>query len=242
MKTPFSLLRTALYPGYLLVFLPLLLASQISSAEPQFRLGEDYEMLQIPVRGDAAGVVHGFFDYRSDTSYRRYLEVSQWSRTLPKDVSVLFYPKLITEDDEALARLFVLIEQLDSPQPIHVALFEAVLAGDTDWQDKLKVETFLVKHGISKSRFRELWGSENVELLIRNTRALVKIYRIKKTPAIIVNGKYLTDRSPTNDSGQPALGGIGSSTKTTTSLLEYLLEKDRVVQAAQTQATQGVLR
>ena len=81
-----------------------------------------------------------------------------------------------------------------------------------------QLSAFYLQLGLTPDEIEDARQSFNVVANVREARASSEIYRIREVPAIIINGKYLTDVSS------------AQSYDNLLSITDLLVEKERVAQ------------
>jgi thiol:disulfide interchange protein DsbA len=161
--------------------------------------GEDYVLVDGTPWGPLDGKVEvvEVFAYTCPHCAEFEPALEAWARKLPADVRFQPLPAAYDPGD-AYARAFFVAEQAGALPRVHRALFDAVhregllarnaSSGELAW--------FLGQHGINEAKARAAMASPQVDELMRRARDFAVGIRLRGTPTLVVDGRYLvTPRS-----------------------------------------------
>ncbi|MBV1883435.1 MAG: hypothetical protein KUG82_17480 [Pseudomonadales bacterium] len=183
-----------------------------------------YRLLQIPVKTHFSDQSSKSIEVRLLVSHGcgeciEFTELwRQWAAQQPGDVSLLQTHVILSAQSAVLAEAYWLGEELNIlPQVIEY--FGTSLSGDASPQNlETQLSAFYLQLGLTPDEIEDARQSFNVVANVREARASSEIYRIREVPAIIINGKYLTDVSS------------AQSYDNLLSITDLLVEKERVAQ------------
>jgi thiol:disulfide interchange protein DsbA len=183
------LARSLLAAGLLLVA-----ARGASSAEPVE--GKEYKLLKPAQPSEAApgkvGVTEVFW-YACGHCYLLEPKLEAWNQKgRAPYVQLIRLPATWNPVVKMHARVFYTIELLGKPK-LHDEVFREINVKGNRLDTPEKIEAFFVAHGVSKADFQKAFSSFAVESKVLHAEDLNKRYKITGTPAIVVNGKYITD-------------------------------------------------
>ena len=183
------LARSLLAAGLLLVA-----ARGASSAEPVE--GKEYKLLKPAQPSEAApgkvGVTEVFW-YACGHCYLLEPTLEAWNQKgRAPYVQLIRLPATWNPVVKMHARVFYTIELLGKPK-LHDEVFREINVKGNRLDTPEKIEAFFVAHGVSKADFQKAFSSFAVESKVLHAEDLNKRYKITGTPAIVVNGKYITD-------------------------------------------------
>ena len=183
------LARSLLAAGLLLVA-----ARGASSAEPVE--GKEYKLLKPAQPSEAApgkvGVTEVFW-YACGHCYLLEPKLEAWNQKgRAPYVQLIRLPATWNPVVKMHARVFYTIELLGKPK-LHDEVFREINVKGNRLDTPEKIEAFFVAHGVSKGEFQKAFSSFAVESKVLHAEDLNKRYKITGTPAIVVNGKYITD-------------------------------------------------
>jgi thiol:disulfide interchange protein DsbA len=183
------LARSLLAAGLLLVA-----ARGASSAEPVE--GKEYKLLKPAQPSEAApgkvGVTEVFW-YACGHCYLLEPKLEAWNQKgRAPYVQLIRLPATWNPIVKMHARVFYTIELLGKPK-LHNEVFREINVKGNRLDTPEKIEAFFVANGVSKADFQKAFSSFAVESKLLHAEDLNKRYKITGTPAIVVNGKYITD-------------------------------------------------
>ncbi|HEY0685880.1 MAG TPA: thiol:disulfide interchange protein DsbA/DsbL [Steroidobacter sp.] len=176
----------------------------------RWQAGTHYEVFE-PLAGMAGAngkvTVVEFFWYGCPHCYTMDPHVTLWNRKKQRNVEFQRVPTLWGDLGPQHARLFYTLQVLGRTD-LHGIIFDTIHAqgnrlAASDEQQTLQMQLeFARQHGIDPQQFMNAYGSNEVEMHLRNAERLLKHYRVTKLPTLLVNGKYKTDVSRTDRRGE----------------------------------------
>jgi len=179
------------------LFALLALCSALVSAEE----GTGYQVLspaQPTQHTDKVEVIE-FFWYGCPHCYDLEPLLQKWLKTLPANVEFIRQPAVFSELWGKHAKAYFTAEALGVVDKIHSDLFDAIQQALQDKASKNKMDTeaqlsaFFVAHGVSEAAFHEAYNSFAVDAKMRQAPTIASRYGITGVPALIINGKYMTN-------------------------------------------------
>jgi len=162
-------------------------------------VGRDYTLISPPqpTTGGKTIEVLEFFWYGCVHCYNLEPSLQAWLKRKPADVEFRPVPAAFDASWLPLARAYYALDAMGVVAKYHEALFTAIhrdhqkaLLGDSralaDW---------LGGKGLDKQKFLDTYNSFAVNGRTQRTIDLTRSYDIPGTPALVVNGKYLTSPS-----------------------------------------------
>lgn len=139
-----------------------------------------------------------FFWYGCPHCYDLEPLLQKWLKTLPANVEFIRQPAVFSELWGKHAKAYFTAEALGVVDKVHSDLFDAIQSALQN-KDQNKMDTeeqlakFFVAHGVTESAFHDAYNSFVVDSKMRQAPAIAKRYGITGVPALIINGKYLTN-------------------------------------------------
>lgn len=125
--------------------------------------------------------------------FERHLE--KWLAEKPADVELVRLPAVLNAGWVPHARAYYTAEKLGVLDQIHRPLFDALhKTRDTIYNEEALRE-FFVSKGVKPEDFDRVYGSNEIDVKVKQALLLAKRYKITGVPAVIVNGRYRTMRS-----------------------------------------------
>jgi thiol:disulfide interchange protein DsbA len=176
----------------LMAALPLTIAAQQRPVN-----GRHYATLtpRQPTRDPRQVEVIEFFAYSCSHCHAFEPALDAWHKKLPADVlfrriPVAFRPQLVLHQ-----RLYFAIEALGLVEQLHRKVFDSIHVAHDHLGTPAEIATFMGKNGVDPRRFEETMNSFGVGGKVQQATRLAEGYGIEGTPAIGVDGRWLTSGS-----------------------------------------------
>lgn len=157
-------------------------------------LGKDYTLLSPPQPTETRKIeVLEFFFYGCPHCYRVHPLLSEWEKTMPKDVELTFVPTVFRDSWEPMARTFYALQSMGQREQLHDALYRAWNEDNIDLSDEAKIAAFLARHGVDAAKFSAAYNSFTVQSQVTRAEQMIRSYRINGTPTFVVDGKYVIE-------------------------------------------------
>jgi len=185
-------------------FAALALALLTGSAYAELQPGRDYELVNPPQPTEKGKIeVIEFFSYMCPHCDHIDPVVSQWQKTLAKDVVFHRVPVVFRPQWEAPARLYYTLEAMGELDKLHSAAFTAIHRENLDLSSEAGVTKWAVEHGLDRKKFSDTFNSFAVLSKTQGSKQKQGAYGIAGVPSFVVAGKY---RNPENvPGGYPGL-------------------------------------
>lgn len=164
----------------------------IGSAALAAELGKDYKLLNPPQPAGAEKIeVLEFFFYGCSHCFHLHPHMSNWEKTMPKDVVLTYVPTIFRDSWEPMARTYYALELLGQLHPLHDALYRAWNVDKTDLSDEARILDFVAPHGVDRVKFSAAYNSFTMQSKVARAKQMIRSYGLTGTPTLIVDGKYL---------------------------------------------------
>lgn len=193
--------------GVVLISLTLWIAIPAWSQDVQYREGEHYKVIRIPLDNTTSEsgkvVVTELFSYACIHCYNFEPLLEEWlekqgSRVEFKRVHVVFSSQSLS-----LAKAFYTAEELGVLDSIHEPMFSAIHVNRLKMhQVPLLERIFESRGGVPKEKFNEVFSGFKVENQIRQGDSMVRAWRIEGTPAMVVAGRYVAGGTSVRNNAQ----------------------------------------
>lgn len=157
--------------------------------------GPGYEVLNPPQptqHADKIEVIE-FFWYGCPHCYAFEPELNKWLKSKPANVEFIRQPAVFSEAWGKHARAYFVAEALGVVDKIHADFFDAIQNKKQKLETEDELAVFFTEHGVKESDFREAFSSFAVDSKMRQAPAIAAKYGLTGVPAIIINGKYVTN-------------------------------------------------
>lgn len=118
--------------------------------------------------------------------------IEKWLKTKPDYVDFIRMPAILREDWSLHARAYYTAETLGILDKIHKPMFDAIHVQKRYLFSEDALMEFFKEYGVSEKDFRNTFHSFTVDSKVRRARLMSRRYMAMGTPAVVVNGKYLT--------------------------------------------------
>ena len=195
-----------------------LVAWQAPAQADTYREGVDYELLPQPGNVEVPGKqeVREFFWFGCPHCFALEEPLEAWRKSLPADVNFVRTPAPMNDSWIPHAHAYYVAEALGKTDAITIALFNAIHVKKQRIFTQDELAGFFKQFDVSEDEFNKLYNSFSVRVKVRQAEALVKTYRLRGVPALVVNAKYLVKARE------------GSTPAAMFNVVNYLLDKERV--------------
>ena len=121
--------------------------------------------------------------------------LSNWTKSLPKDVAFKRVPIAFRDDFVPQQKLFFALEALDLVDKLHARVFAAIHGEKQNLSSADAITAWVVKQGVDKTKFLEQFNSFAASTKATRARQLQNAYQLEGVPAMGVAGLYYTDGS-----------------------------------------------
>lgn len=177
-----------------LAALPLAVAAQQRPVE-----GRHYLTLspRQPTRDPRQVEVLEFFAYGCSHCHSFEPALDAWQKKLPRDVLFRRIPVAFRENQVLHQKLYFALEALGLVEQLHGKVFHAVHVDHQHLESPGEIVAFMAKNGVDQARFNEAMNSFGVASKVKQASMLAAGYGIEGTPALGVDGRWLTAGSMT---------------------------------------------
>jgi len=182
------------------------IAESYIQSGPHFKAGLDYRLLQIPVRTESSTgdrskkpqakktiEVRLLITHGCSECYEFQQMWEQWAAQLPENVNAKQSYIILGEESELLTEIYWTGKELNILSPVMEYLKSSTSGIESSPESPRQLVDVYEQYGITPEDVEQALSSMNVVMNMRKTKAISKIYRSRDVPAIIINGRYLTD-------------------------------------------------
>ena len=176
-----------------------LLAASVAGAQPA--TGRDYTVINPPqpTEGGKNVEVVEFFYYGCIHCYHLEGPLKAWLKRKPADVVFRYVPAVFDPSWLPLTRTFYALEAMGLTEKVHEDLFSAIhkerVRGLAN--DPRVIAEWLATKGVDKQKFLDTYNSFAVNGRAQRAVDLTRSHDVPGTPALVIDGKYLTGPSMT---------------------------------------------
>lgn len=191
-------MRLISYLGHALagVILGLLLTAT-AGAQPS--AGKDYVVVQLPQPTDNPAKVEvlEFFWYGCPHCNNLQPSLEAWLKRKPANVDFKRVPAVFQDSWVPLTRTYYTLEAMGLVEKLHQEVFAAIHRQRIRMQDDNAIFDWAAGKGIDRKKFSDVYKSFGVNGRTQRSIELTRKYDIPGTPALIIDGRYLTAPSMT---------------------------------------------
>jgi thiol:disulfide interchange protein DsbA len=157
--------------------------------------GTQYKRLVAPVPTvDASKVeVVELFWYGCPHCYRLEPDLSKWLKNKPANVVFVRVPGVFRPLWGFHAKVYYTAEVLGVLDQVHPAMFEAMHVQRRKMNSVDEVKALFAQYGVTSEKFDNAFNSFAVDAKVRRATDLTRRYGLEGVPALVINGKYVTD-------------------------------------------------
>lgn len=153
----------------------------------------EYTVLQ-PAQPTGSGnkiEVLEFFFYGCIHCFHLHPKLSEWQKTMPKDVKLDFVPTVFNPNWEPMAYTYYALKAMGQLKQLDDTLYNAWNRENTILVDKDDIANFVAKQGVDRQAFLNNFDSFSVRSDVQRSKQMVVQYHISGTPTLVVEGKYV---------------------------------------------------
>jgi len=173
----------------------LLIAAIPVSAQQQriIRAEIDYRVIKPqPVQAASGIEVIDFFWYGCPYCNRLQPTLERWIKNKPADVTVRRIPVILRNTWAPHARIYYTLEALGEVERLHQRVYYSYHVEQLHMSKPEVMSEWAVRHDIDRARWNEAYNSVEVTRRVDEAAKLTRAYDINGTPALVVQGRYLT--------------------------------------------------
>jgi thiol:disulfide interchange protein DsbA len=138
-----------------------------------------------------------FFSYACPHCHTLESPLNAWLKKKPADVEFRRVPVVFNESWVPFARLYFTLEAMGLVDKLHREVFTAVHEQKLRLQDQKVLFDWVATKGVDRQKFADTYNSFTVQSRTQRAPDATKRYNVEFTPALVVNGRYLTAPSMT---------------------------------------------
>ncbi len=170
------------------------LALHFTTAGAQLAAGKDYSLVRPPQPTDSGAKVEviEFFFYGCPHCNNLVPHLEAWLKRKPADVDFKRVPAIFQDSWTPLARTYYALDAMNLTDKLHVELFAAIHRQKTRLDDANAIFNWVAGKGVDRKKFEAAYNSFGVNGRVKRSMDLTRKFDIPGTPALVVDGKYLT--------------------------------------------------
>jgi thiol:disulfide interchange protein DsbA len=184
----------------LLLLVGLLFQGAVQAAQPDFKEGLQYTLIQPAPgirKGDEVEVIE-FFWYGCPHCNSLEPYIKEWLGRKPDNVRFVRMPAPFRGRAQLHAKTFYALQLLGEGERLHDAIFEAMHQHNMKLDTLDEMVAFLTARGVDEQKFRAALDSFAVQTQMSRTRVLARRYGITAVPTLVVDGRYKSGKGFTS--------------------------------------------
>jgi thiol:disulfide interchange protein DsbA len=159
--------------------------------------GKDYRTLDKPQPTESGKKIEvtEFFWYSCPHCNAFEPSLADWVKKQGDHIVFKRVPVGFRESFVPQQKLFYTLEAMGKVEELHTKIFHAIHVDHAQLDTEPAIVDYVVKQGIDKKRFLDLYNSFGVQTKARRATQLQEAYKIDGVPTIAINGHYLTSPS-----------------------------------------------
>ena len=168
-------------------------------AAAQAVAGKDYRLLnpQQPTDSGKKVEVLEFFWYGCPHCSSLQPSLGAWLKRKPADLEFKRVPAVFQDSWVPLTKAYYTIEAMGLVDKLHHDVFSAIHEQKIRLQDTTVLFDWAAKRGVDRQKFIDTYNSFAVQSRAQRSVDMTRNYDISGTPALVVDGRYLTAPSMT---------------------------------------------
>ena len=160
----------------------------------QFTAGQDYLLINPPQPTDSGKKVEmiEFFWYGCPHCNALQPALHKWLAKKPSDVLYRRVPAVLGNSWVPLTQAFYTFEALGLTDNLHDDVFAAIHKDKIKLYDPKTLFDWVEKRGVDRKKFMDTYNSFGVRSRVQRAIEMSRDYDISGTPAIVIDGRYLT--------------------------------------------------
>ncbi|MCW5605615.1 MAG: thiol:disulfide interchange protein DsbA/DsbL [Burkholderiales bacterium] len=166
----------------------------VLTAAAQPVAGKDYRLIDPPQPADSGKSVEvlEFFWYGCPHCNRLQEPLEAWLKKKPADVEFKRVPAVFQDSWVPLTKAFYAIDAMGLVPKLHQEVFVAIHQQKMRLQDPKVLFDWVAGKGVDRKQFIDTYNSFAVQGRTQRSIDMTRSYNIPGTPAITVDGRYLT--------------------------------------------------
>jgi protein dithiol oxidoreductase (disulfide-forming) len=188
-----------LFPRLMVFTAILALGLATGVAAAQIVAGKDYRLINPPQQPESGGKIEvlEFFWYGCPHCNSLQAPLEKWLKKKPADVEFRRVPAVFQDSWVPLTKAFYAIEALGLADKLHLDVFTAIHQQKVRLNDSKVLFDWMAGKGVDRQKFADTYNSFAVQGRAQRSVELTRKYDIPGTPALAIDGKYLTAPSLT---------------------------------------------
>lgn len=172
----------------------LLMLGLAAGAAAQAVAGKDYHLINPPQPTDSGKKVEllEFFWYGCPHCNALQPSLNVWLKHKPADVEYKRVPAIFQDSWVPLSKAYYALDAMGLVEKLHQEVFSAIHTKHLQLQDTKVLFDWVASKGVDRQKFAATYNSFAVQSRTQRSIDMTRNYDIPGTPALVIDGKYLT--------------------------------------------------
>ncbi len=184
-----------------LLLLAVLLAALVPAthAAEQLTLGKNYRLIDPPQPTDSGKKIEVIEFFWYGCPYCNLLQPSlkAWLKRKPEDVEFRRVPAVLADSWVPLTRAYYALDAMGLEDKLHEEVYAAIHEKNVRLSDPRVLFDWVARRGIDREKFMDTYRSFGVQSWNQRSIEMTRNYDVPGTPALTIDGRYLTAPSMT---------------------------------------------
>ena len=161
--------------------------------------GKDFQLINPPQPTESGNKIEviEFFSYACPHCHSLQPSLATWLKRKPADVEFRRIPAVFQDNRIPFARIFYTLDAMSLVDKLHHDVFAAIHDRRVRLQEPKVLFDWVASKGVDKQKFIDTYNSFSVQSRTQRATDITRRYNVPFTPAIVVDGRYLTGPSMT---------------------------------------------
>jgi thiol:disulfide interchange protein DsbA len=161
--------------------------------------GKDFQLINPPQPTESGNKIEviEFFSYACPHCHSLQPSLAAWLKRKPADVEFRRIPAVFQDNWIPFARIFYTLDAMGLVDKLHHDVFAAIHDQKVRLQEPKVLFDWVASKGVDKQKFIDTYNSFSVQSRTQRATDVTRRYNVPFTPAIVVDGRYLTGPSMT---------------------------------------------
>jgi thiol:disulfide interchange protein DsbA len=161
--------------------------------------GKDFQAINPPQPTESGNKVEviEFFSYACPHCHSLQPSLQAWLKHKPADVEFRRAPAVFQDSWMPFARIYYTLDAMGLVDKLHHDVFSAIHEQRVRLQEPKVLFDWVASKGIDKQKFMDTYNSFSVQSRTQRATDVTRRYNVPFTPALVVDGRYLTGPSMT---------------------------------------------
>ncbi len=171
----------------------------VAAAHAELTAGKDYLVVKPPQPTESGNKIEvlEFFWYGCPHCNNLQPSLQAWLKRKPADVELKHIPAVFQDSWIPLTKAYYTIETMGLVDKLHQEMFAALHRQRLPLRDANAIFDWAASKGVDRKKFADVYNSFGINGRTQRSIELTRKYDIPGTPALVIDGRFLTSPSMT---------------------------------------------